>query len=269
MTLNTSPERVDTLISQSSHIYDTIDPLFDGEPRYRRMLRIGVNATAISLRHSEGIDTVGTRLFHLPSESPNQTGPLDTLADAYADIRRATLDRNNENESDARHAIHLLKLSHPYAKEMYPHLNTGKIAAYALVHDIIEAYAGDVASLGMTAEQETQKHLNEAGALITLRQEYGEAWPEFVELIEAYETLVDSEARFVKTFDKLDPGFTQFHNNGIQLKNFYGLSEASFFQAIEQTTKRMDAYSGEFPELMQDREELVRRVANAVFKEAA
>lgn len=269
MTQNTSPERVDALIQQSSDIYDAIDPFHDGEPRYRRMLRVGVNAVAIALRGSETIHDVGAHLLQLPYDLPRQTGPLDTLSDAYADIQRATLDRDNNPESDARHAIHLLKLAAPYSQEFYPHLSQNKIAVYALLHDIIEAYAGDVASLGMTADQESKKHENEAKALVTLKSEYGDEWPEFVETIESYEALTDAEARFVKTFDKLDPGFTQFHNNGSQLKNFYGLSKGGFLQAIDQTTTRMKPYSAEFPELMQDREELIRRVAAVAFKEAA
>lgn len=269
MTQNTSPERVDRLLKESSDAYDTIDPIFDGEPRYRRMVRFGVNSTAIALRNGETIDAVGAHLLQLPHDLPAQSGPLDTLADAYADVRRATLDREGTLESDARHAMHLLKLSSPYAQEHYPKLNPNKIAAYALVHDIIEAYAGDVASLGMSAEQEAQKNADEAKALLTLQQEHGEAWPEFVELIESYEALNDPEARFTKTFDKLDPSFTQFYNNGSQLRDLYGFSKEGFLQAMGQTVKRMEAYAGDFPKVIQDREELTRRIADIAFKEAA
>lgn len=269
MTLNTSPERVDRLIEQSSAIYDTIDVVFDGEPRYRRMLRLGINATAIALREGETIDMVGARLLQLPDDSPAQSGPLDALADAYADVHRATLDREGNPESDARHAMHLLKLSASYAQEHYPELNASKIAIYALIHDIIEAYAGDVASLGMSAEQETQKNADEAKALMTLRQEYGGEWPEFVELIESYEALADAEARFIKTIDKLDPSFTQFDNEGIQLIKFYNLTKEAFLYAMEQTAKRMEAYASDFPKLVQDRKELAHRVADITFKEAA
>lgn len=268
MIVNTSPERVDHLIHQSSEVYDAIDPEFDSEPRYRRMLRLGINAVAIALREGETIDTVGARLIDLPYELPAQTGPLDALADAYADVHRATLDRDGNPESDARHAIHLLKLAVPYAQEYYPTLDTNKIAIYALIHDIIEAYAGDVASLGMSAEQETQKDADEAEALLTLHQEYGEAWPEFVALIESYEALADAEARFVKTIDKLDPSFTQFDNEGIQLTRFYDLTKEAFLHAMKQTAKRMEAYAGNFPELVQDRQELAHRVADISFKEA-
>ena len=269
MRTNTSIERVDQLILRSDAIYGAIDPEFDGEPRAKRMLRVGINTLALSLRRGESIERAGARLLTLPNVFARTKAPLDELSDMYADIRRATHDRDGNLETDARHAIHLMKLAVPYAREFYPELDQGRIAAYALIHDIIEAYAGDVPSLVMTAEQEQQKQLDEAQALIRLHEEYGEEWPEFIALIESYEALDTPEACFVKTFDKLDPGFTHFYSHGAQLKSHYGLSEDSFYVAIDKATQRMQRYSGEYGQLMEDRDELTRRVAHVAFKNAA
>lgn len=269
MSMNTSIERVDTLIERSTNIHRAIDPHFDGEPRYRRMLRNGINVLALSLKNGDGIDRAGAKLLHLPNVFAPKKQPLDALSDLYADITRATRDRDGLPESDARHAIHLMKMAVPYAKEFYPELNISKVAAYALIHDIIEAYAGDTPSLGMTTEQEQQKHVNEARALMRIQEEYGQQWPEFVALIEDYESLADPEACFVKTFDKLDPGFTHFYNQGSEIKTWYGLDEDGFLSAIDQATVRMSKYSGDFPQLMEDRNELTRRVARVAFEKAA
>lgn len=269
MILNTSPQRVDRLVEQSSAIYDTIDPVFDGEPRYRRMLREGINATAITLREGKGIEVAGAHLLQLPHVLPAQTGPLDTLADAYSDIRRATLDRDNTPESDARHAIHLMKLATQYAQENYPSLSPNKIAVYALIHDIIEVYAGDVASLGMNAEQEAQKYLDEGQALVTLRKEYGTEWPQLVELVEAYEDLVDPEAKLTKIVDKLDPSLTHLENKGRALKTRYGFNAQEFTAASSETAHRMKPYSADYPKLVDDRAELIKRITQVAFKEAA
>lgn len=269
MRTNTSIERVDQLILRSDAIYGAIDPEFDGEPRAKRMLRVGINTLALSLRRGESVERAGARLLTLPNVFARTKAPLDELSDMYADIRRATHDRDGNLETDARHAIHLMKLAVPYAREFYPELDQGRIAAYALIHDIIEAYAGDVPSLVMTAEQEQQKQLDEAQALIRLHEEYGEEWPEFIALIESYEALDTPEACFVKTFDKLDPGFTHFYSHGAQLKSHYKLSEDSFYVAIDKATQRMQRYSGEYGQLMEDRDELTRRVAHVAFKNAA
>ena len=269
MTLNTSAERVDRLIQISDNIYDTIDPKFEVEARHRRMLRVGVNTLAISLRNGESLNQAGSRLVQLPSILDNKTQPLDILANTYADIERATVDRSGAPETDSRHAIHLMKIALPYAQEFYPSLGRGKVAAYALLHDIIEAYAGDVPSLGMSKDQENQKHHDEARALITLRQEYGDTWPELISVIEDYEALKDIEARYTKTIDKIDPSFGHFENQGLALKNNLGLTKQTFLTAINETTQRIAVYSGEFPQLMHDREELIRRVAAVSFQKAA
>jgi 5'-deoxynucleotidase YfbR-like HD superfamily hydrolase len=266
----TNAERVTSLIRHSDRVYDTIDQSYDNEVRYRRILRIGVNTVALSLRSGAPLSETGAKLRALPNDLPPQTGPLDTLANLYADIERATLDRDGKHETDARHAVHLMRLAVPYAGEFYPKLDANKIAAYALIHDIVEAYADDTPSLGITPEQKKQKDLNEALAIKQLYNDYHETWPELIELIEAYEALTESEARFVKTFDKLDPSFTHFYNKGHQLTTRYGYKHPDeFLDAIHQTTRRMSDYSSEFPLLMQDREGLIRRVADVAFSKAA
>ncbi len=269
MSMNTSIERVDTLVFRSSAIHSAIDPHFDGEPRYRRMLRNGIHILASSLRNGDGIDTAGAKLLTLPNVFAQKRQPLDGLSNLYADVKRATLDRDGNPETDARHAIHLMKMAVPYAREFYPELNLSKVAAYALIHDIIEAYAGDVPSLGMSPEQAKEKHANEVRALMRIQEEYGAQWPEFVALIEAYESLADPEACFVKTFDKLDPGFTHFYNQGSEITGRYGFSEEDFFSAMDEATVRMSEYSSEYPQLMEDRAELTRRIARVAFEKAA
>ncbi len=271
-TMNTSTERVDELMRRSDAIYDTIDTSFDGEVRYRRMLRTGINMAAISLRLGNTIDTTGEQLLYMSSGLPPTIGPhdLESLAYAYGDVTRATVDRSGNRETDARHAIHLMKLAAPYAREVYPKLNENKVATYALIHDILEAYTGDIASLGMSEAQKDEKEHNEALALVTFKQDYGDAWPELVELVESYEALTNSEACFTKAFDKLDPGFTHFSSKGTQLKSYYGYTQADdFLTAIDEGTERMKPYSGEFPYVLRDREELTRRIAAIAFEKAA
>lgn len=269
MNMNTSPERVDWLIKQSDQIYADIDQPFNSEPIYRRILRLGINSTALALRDGAPLPEIGKQLLTLDGRHPEKEGPLDILANQYADIERATLDHEGNSETDARHAIHLMKLAVPYAMKYYPKLDTGKIAAYSLTHDIVEAYANDTPSLGITPEQKVQKDLVEAQAMKDLRRDYGTQWPEFVELIETYEALADDEARFTKAFDKLDPGFTHLYTHGVQLTTRYNYTRDAFMDAINQGTQRMQEYASDFPFVLEDRTEITTRVADLAYSKAA
>lgn len=265
----TSSQRVDELIHQSDRIYTYIDEVVNGEPRYRKLVRLGINAVAIALQDGQTYSEAGSQFLALSADAKSTPGPLDGLANQYADVERATVDLHGRPESDARHAMHLTYLSVPYAEEYYPTLDTSKIAFYDLIHDLVEAEAKDVSSLGISEEQAKIKHLTEARAIVTLRRKYGEQWPKLIDAIEQYESLEEIEARYTKTFDKLDPGFTHLSNKGFQLTERYNFTHATFLQAIGQTTLRMASYSHEFPQLMEDREELHRRVANVAFEKAA
>lgn len=269
MNLSTSSERVDSLLRQSDHIYTDIDRVEYGEPRYRKLVRVGLNLAAISLKQGMTASETGRKIYALNPRGLSKSGPLDTLANQYSDIKRATLDHDDQPESDARHAIHLMRLAVPYALTYYPRLDAGKIASYALIHDLVEAYADDVPSLGMTPEQKLIKDQNEAEALAQMKEDYGEQWPELIELVEKYEELEEPEARFNKTFDKLDPGFTHFHNNGRQLIDHYNYTKDQFLLAIEDGNRSIATYGSDFPLVMEDRRELTSRIADVTFKKAA
>lgn len=258
-------ERVDTLLFRSDTIYDYLDTVVDGEPKYRSLLRIGINAVALALHEGQSYSQAGTHLLNLESVSSLEQGPLDALADQYADVKRATLDRDGAPETDARHVWHLIRLAVPYAEQHYPTLDAGKIAFYGLIHDLVEAEAQDTPSLGITKQQEQQKHENEQRAIAVLGKKYGASWPGLIDAIASYETLSKPEARYIKTFDKLDPGFTHLSNNGAQLIQHYHFTYDEFQRAVAETTVKMQRYSSEFPLLMQDRDELTRRVAKATY----
>ena len=269
MNTSTSAERVDWLIHQSVAIYPAIDQLVDGEPTYRQILRLGINATAIALANGESVSDIGYNLLALKPVQLDIPGPLDTLAYQYADVQRVTLDREGNLETDARHAIHLMKLAVPYAQLYYPQLDAGKIATYSLTHDIVEAYANDTPSLGITPEQMKKKDLAEALAMKELKRDYANEWPEFIELIETYEACEDAEARFTKAFDKLDPGFTQLYTQGSQLINYFKYSKRDFFGAIAEGSQRMEKYASDFPFVLEDRKELTHRVAAITYQKTA
>lgn len=270
MTLNTSAERVDWLIQRSDEIYDEIDQVYDGEIRYNRMLRLGINTLGIALREGHNLSEVGAMLRDMPLNNPDVKGPLDALAHDYGKQIRGTLDRQHQPETDARHAIHLMRLSPEYAAIIDPTLDANKVAGYGLGHDLVEARAGDTVTVNLTEKAKAEKDLREAKGLAALRAEFYASYPELIEYIEAYEALEEPEAEFTKSNDKFEPSFTHLHNQGFQLVNVHGIKTAEQLLAdTARSTARMMPYASKFPLLMEDRAELIRRVIEATYPKAA
>lgn len=151
-------------------------------------------------------------------------------------------------ESDTDHTVMLGIVACAYAARTAPHLDLGKIAQFALVHDLVEVYAGDTDSLLLTAEHRTDKERREREALERIKKEFGEAFPWIAETIEAYESLATPEARFVKTMDKAMPGITHQLNSGTQLRTYGLTKEGLLARRLEQRQERLKTYAADQPE---------------------
>lgn len=291
----TTRNRVDHLVVLSNRVYDAIDiPEAEGA-RARRILIVGINTIAHCLEKSYGYRLAGDEFHALlvreleqggiaPSDPVYDEWPsyrrivadlprvglhdsdeeLFKLASSYADVRRLTIARDGEYETDATHAVHLAALALPYAAELYPELDQAKIALYSLLHDIVEAYAGDVPTLGASDEMIRLKEIEERAALERIALEFSTRFPKLVACIHNYEHLRDDEARFVKSLDKIDPSFTHLANRGLALTRELGLRSADeFLRQTNKTTVRISRYANDFPEVVADRIELLERVASA------
>ncbi|MBC7943510.1 HD domain-containing protein [Candidatus Saccharibacteria bacterium] len=292
MTMTNTSERVDALMQLSDRLYPVIDQQVGDENLARRTVRLGITASALALKEQSSQDQAGdvfhsvmldqlslgglsptdtayrhwpdyrqsTQTLSKPSYSSQSTG-LEGLANDYSDVLRATKNAAFEHETDASHVIHLASLALPYASQYHPELSQGKIALYCLIHDILEGYVGDVATLGISEEGLKTKQDNETKALTQLESEHAERWPEFVSSVHDYENLVNKEAKYVKTFDKLDPSFTHFSNKGIQLLEYHNYTLPEAFMADADAVKvRMGHYALAFPDIMQDRQTLLDRI---------
>lgn len=292
--MKSTEDRVRDLIDLSDKVYRAIDEEAAGNTRAYRIVQLGIQTVARGLEEGYGQGLVAGDQFHslllreLYSGGvkegdytpwPNYASIANTLppvklmsqpdaqltqlAHEYATVKRLTIDRTKENfETDDSHVVHLAALALPYAAEYYPHLDQSKIAIYCLVHDIVEAYAGDVPSLGASQEAMQQKDVDEAKALQRIDDELREQFPRFVQVIRDYEKLDDDEARYVKTFDKLDPGFTHYYSDGKVLTRELQIKSATeFYTHVDEMTARMKSYAPEFPLLMQDRDTLTQLVA--------
>ncbi len=105
-------------------------------------------------------------------------------------------------ENDVEHSYHLAMMG--WYLNISGHLgyDTDRLVRYALIHDLAEAYAGDVSALD--AAGRVGKPEREAAALARIRTEFPLA-EEIVTAVHNYETLADDEARFVYALDKLMP----------------------------------------------------------------
>lgn len=81
-------------------------------------------------------------------------------------------------------------------------LDVNKVIKYALLHDLVEVYAGDTPAHDPDPEIHASKKQREHDALITLREKFSE-FPDMTETIEEYEKRQDEESKFVYALDKV------------------------------------------------------------------
>lgn len=158
---------------------------------------------------------------------------LGGLTLAFSRVMRATAKEDGETlESDTDHTVMLGLIATAFAARFEPALDLGKVAQFALVHDLVEAYAGDTNTFGARYDKkDDDKERRERAALDRIHQEFDATLPWLAETIEAYESLTTPEARYVKTMDKVMPKVTHALNDGKRLHNHLGAGEFAPFTA--------------------------------------
>jgi putative hydrolase of HD superfamily len=150
-----------------------------------------------------------------------------------------------------------------FAARHFPDLDLGRVAQYALVHDLVEVYAGDTPTLRISAAQRLGKHEREMAALERIERELGDQLPWVAETIRSYEDRQDREARFVKALDKLLPAVTNIVNDGAELRRQgMGRDELGAWVAVQGVA--LLGYASDFPALLELRAELMRQVLATV-----
>lgn len=159
---------------------------------------------------------------------------LASLCLRFGRVNRATRHEDGVRfETDTDHTVMLGVVACAYAARFAPHLDRGKIAQFSMVHDLVEAYSGDVQSLGMGAAARASKEEAERAALARIRAEFMDL-PWIAETIDEYESLRSEEARFVKIVDKVLPKLTHLLNDGAALKHFGFTFEKTHAEHVRQ-----------------------------------
>ncbi len=180
---------------------------------------------------------------------------LVTIALAFGRVERGVTHPDGRPETDTDHSVSLCWLACSLAGRLYPGLDQGLIAQFAVVHDAPEAYAGDTYAVTVTDGQKEQRE-REHAALLRIQGELP-SLPWLAATVSRYEQQDTPEARFVRAVDKLMPKIVLrvAGNPGEQLRRKgVTLETARQFRIREATA--MDEYARDFPAILALREEL-------------
>ena len=126
------------------------------------------------------------------------------LIHRFQQIRRMIFAKGEERfENDVEHSFQLAFLGWYIIEKEKLALNLQKVLLYALCHDIVEIYAGDV-SFERSEEGEKKKQELEAQALEQIKKDYAD-FSALAHTIETYEQRKDEESKFIYALDKLLP----------------------------------------------------------------
>lgn len=192
---------------------------------------------------------------------------LVVFAYRFCSINRATfLPDGKTPENDGVHTVVSSLVGVAIAEKYFPHLDSGLVSKLFLAHDLVEAYAGDTPTLQIDDNGRKSKQLREAAALKRIDAEFGQSFPELVQLVHLYEALDSPEAKYVKMLDKLMPMLSHILNQGTTLKRA-GIDLETYRTGHEQRTREYleTTYGQANPELLSLREVLKPFLEEAVF----
>ncbi|MEK9157427.1 MAG: HD domain-containing protein [Patescibacteria group bacterium] len=120
---------------------------------------------------------------------------------------------SDRNENDVEHSYLLAMIAWHVAEMVAPHLSREKVLKYALVHDLVEVYAGDTYFYDTQSDAFRDKAAREHAAMKRILEEKMLSEDMCASLV-AYEARMDSEAQFVYALDKLIPMMTIYLDGG-------------------------------------------------------
>lgn len=189
---------------------------------------------------------------------------LAQLSLRFARVNRVTFHEDGATpESDTDHTVMLSLLACSIAHSYIPRLDVGKVAELALVHDMVEAYAGDTPTFKpLSKKEKNEKDAREHAAYERIQQEFESTFPWLPQRIAEYEARSSPESRFVKIIDKLVPKLTHILNGGVTLKTASVSKEDNHAWHDHEVVWAKDALQ-EFPEIQEVYLLFLERARNA------
>ncbi len=171
---------------------------------------------------------------------------LARISLTFGRVERVTRHEDGSRpETDTDHTVMLGLV----ACELAPvHLDRAKIAAFSLVHDLAEVYAGDTPTLVVSSEIMAAKAVREEAAKTRLFAELGDgSW--LASLLATYERQQEPEARFVRLIDKVLPKLTHAFNKCAAARSF--VDRDGFLAAHARQFQKLQEEYPEFPDALE------------------
>lgn len=139
----------------------------------------------------------------MPKLDPLFSSLQQMLIDLSLIDRTHYLAKTDRRENDIEHSMTVAILCW-YIHDHYKiDLDLSKILKYALTHDFVERYAGDVNTFA-SSDERSSKVDRERKSLDNLSNEFGE-FGDMISSMRGYELKADEESLFVWTVDKMQP----------------------------------------------------------------
>jgi putative hydrolase of HD superfamily len=187
---------------------------------------------------------------------------LGALALRLSRVDRITFHEDGKRpETDSDHTVMLALIAPAFAERFLPDLNLGLVTQYAVVHDLVEAYAGDTSTLRITVPGKIEKKKREHDAALRIAREFDDSLPWVPMMVARYELLIHPEARYVKALDKLLPKVTHILNDGATFDTAQGhMTHQELVIRYARQIEELKEYAQDFPPLFELRARLVGMV---------
>ncbi len=136
------------------------------------------------------------------------------MLNAFRRVERVVYANGTDRlENDSEHSYHLAMLAWYIVSAEKLSLDRDLVLKYALVHDLVEVYAGDTYVYTTDTKHKENKVSREHRALVRLKKEFplGE---DILTLVDQYEKREDRESRFVYALDKIQPVIQIYLDSG-------------------------------------------------------
>ena len=192
--------------------------------------------------------------MEVKKEYINKIFDLAKLSLAFSRTNRVTLHEDGKRlESDTDHTFMLSLISCSLADTFYKNnFDLGLVSQFALIHDLVEVYAGDTDTFkNLSDNTKQEKELRERESLIRIEKEFGLEFPYIHKMIERYEAQDSKEARFIKFVDKIMPELTHILNDFVYIKNS-NLDMNYFFNFLDNKYFLLkEKYQDDFPDILE------------------
>ncbi len=162
-----------------------------------------------NLRYYPVVDTETNKILQFYQK-------IDILKNIF---RKIYIDKGKRLENDAEHSWHLAMMVWLFAGNFEKKINLEKSIKMALMHDLVEIYAGDTFSFDIKRRKRKTKKENKAAQKLfailpdKLKKELHLLWQE-------YEKIQTPEAKFVQAMDKIQPIIQNIMVEGKAWKEF-------------------------------------------------